>query len=76
MEGNGIDTRMVWTGNVTRQPAFRDKAFRQPGGGLPNADRVMEWGVVLPNNHAMNEDDCDYIGECVERFLVEHGLDR
>ena len=75
MEGNGIDTRMVWTGNVVRQPAFRDKAYRQPSGGLPNADRVMEWGVVLPNNHAMTDDDCDYIGECVEMFLAERGLD-
>ena len=26
MEGHGIDTRMVWTGNVTRQPAFADGA--------------------------------------------------
>ena len=22
MEAHGIDTRMVWTGNATRQPAF------------------------------------------------------
>ena len=22
MEAHGVDTRMVWTGNVTRQPAF------------------------------------------------------
>ncbi len=69
MEGHGIDTRMVWTGNVTRQPAFRDIPHRVPAGGLPNADRVMEWGLVLPNNHSMNDDDCHYIGECVEAFL-------
>jgi CDP-6-deoxy-D-xylo-4-hexulose-3-dehydrase len=74
MERRGVDTRMVWTGNVARQPAFRDKPFRQPPGALPNADRVMEWGVVLPNNHAMNDDDCNYIGECVEGFLAEQGL--
>ena len=48
---------MVWTGNATRQPAFRDRPHRTPPGGLPNADRVMEWGVVLPNNHSMNDDD-------------------
>jgi dTDP-4-amino-4,6-dideoxygalactose transaminase len=41
---------------------------------LPNADRVMEWGIVLPNNHSMNDDDCDYIGECIEGFLKEKGL--
>jgi CDP-6-deoxy-D-xylo-4-hexulose-3-dehydrase len=74
MEGNRVDTRMVWTGNVTRQPAFRNLPFRQPQAGLPNADRVMEWGVVLPNNHAMSDVDCDYIGALVEEFLDERGL--
>lgn len=74
MERRGIDTRMVWTGNVTRQPAFRDKPHRVPTGGLPNADRVMEWGLVLPNNHSMDDDDCAYIGECLESFLTMQGF--
>jgi CDP-6-deoxy-D-xylo-4-hexulose-3-dehydrase len=74
MESHGVDTRMVWTGNVTRQPAFRDKPHRQPSLGLPNADRVMEWGLILPNNHSMTDDDCGYIGECLERFLAQQGL--
>jgi CDP-6-deoxy-D-xylo-4-hexulose-3-dehydrase len=74
MEGHGIDTRMVWTGNVTRQPAFRDKPHRTPSGGLPNADRVMEQGLILPNNHSMDDEDCDYIGACLGGFLSEKGL--
>jgi CDP-6-deoxy-D-xylo-4-hexulose-3-dehydrase len=74
METHGVDTRMVWSGNVTRQPAFRETPFRRPAAGLPNADRVMEWGLILPNNHSMSDDDCDYIGECVEAFLKERAL--
>jgi len=74
MESHGVDTRMVWTGNAARQPAFRKEPHRQPPGGLPNADRVMEWGLVLPNNHSMNDDDCHYIGECLEGFVSENGL--
>jgi CDP-6-deoxy-D-xylo-4-hexulose-3-dehydrase len=74
MERHGIDTRMVWTGNVARQPAFRDRPHRAPADGLPNADRVMEWGLVLPNNHNMTDDDCAYIGETVEGFLHDKGL--
>ena len=74
MERHGIDTRMVWTGNATRQPAFRDKPHRQPADGLPHADRVMTAGLVLPNNHSMGDDDCAYIGECLEAFLREQGL--
>lgn len=75
MESHGIDTRMVWTGNATRQPAFRDRPYRAPAAGLPNADRVMEWGLVLPNNHSMDDDDCDWIGECLDGFLAS-GRDR
>ena len=76
LESRGVDTRMVWTGNAARQPAFRRRPHRQPAGGLPNADRVMEWGLVLPNNHSMSDDDCHYIGECLERFVTGKGLGR
>jgi CDP-4-dehydro-6-deoxyglucose reductase, E1 len=72
MEQRGVDTRMVWTGNAARQPAFRNKPFRLPTHGLPNADVVMEWGLILPNNHSMNDDDCAYIGECLEAFVADH----
>jgi CDP-6-deoxy-D-xylo-4-hexulose-3-dehydrase len=74
MERHGVDTRMVWTGNVTRQPAFRDRAYRTPARGLPNADLVMEWGLVFPNHHAMNDDDCQYIGECLDGFLAQRAV--
>lgn len=73
MERHGVDTRMVWTGNAVRQPAFRDRPHRVPTGGLPNADAVMERGLVLPNNHAMSDDDSDHIGACLEAFLATTG---
>ncbi len=74
MESRGIDTRMVWTGNAARQPAFRDQPHRVPAGGLPNADRVMEWGLILPNNHSMGDDDCAWIGESLDEFVQSQGL--
>jgi len=70
MEGHGVDTRMVWTGNVLRQPGFRDIAHRQPVAGLPNADRVMEWGVVLPSNHGLDDDDVDHIVSTAAAFVT------
>jgi CDP-6-deoxy-D-xylo-4-hexulose-3-dehydrase len=70
MEGHGVDTRMVWTGNVLRQPAFRGIEHRVAAGGLPNADLVMEQGVVLPCNHGMDDDDVDYVFETAQRFFA------
>ena len=74
MESHGVDTRMVWTGNITRQPMLRGQEFRVPADGLPNADRVMEWGLIVPNNHSLSDADCDYIGECIDGFVAEKGL--
>lgn len=71
MERHGIDTRMVWTGNATRQPAFRDRRFRVPEAGLPNADRVMEWGLILPGSHSLDDDDCAWIVECFDTFVAQ-----
>jgi CDP-6-deoxy-D-xylo-4-hexulose-3-dehydrase len=75
MEGHGVDTRMVWTGNVTRQPAFAEVPHRAPAAGLPNADRVMEQGLILPLNHGLDDDDIEYLCVTAGRFLQEHGFE-
>jgi CDP-4-dehydro-6-deoxyglucose reductase, E1 len=74
MESNGVDTRMVWTGNAMRQPAFKGIPHRTAPGGCPNADRVMEQGLVLPSNHGMTDEDVDYVGEMIDAFLAEKGI--
>ena len=69
MESNGIDTRMIWSGNVARQPAFRDKPHRIAPGGLGNCDRVMESGLILPSNHGIDDEGIAYIGDTIEAFF-------
>jgi CDP-6-deoxy-D-xylo-4-hexulose-3-dehydrase len=69
MEAQGIDTRMVWTGNVTRQPAFATREFRVAPAGLANADRVMETGLILPCNHAIDDEGIEYICHHAREFL-------
>lgn len=69
METHGVDTRMVWTGNATRQPAFKDKPYRADPRGLPNADRVMQCGLILPCTHACSDDDMAYIGDQIDEFF-------
>ncbi|TML07536.1 MAG: DegT/DnrJ/EryC1/StrS family aminotransferase [Actinobacteria bacterium] len=69
MEAAGIDTRMVWTGNVTRQPAFKNVPQRVGPGGLHNADVVMETGLILPCNHAIDDEGIDYMCYTVDQFF-------
>lgn len=65
-----IASRTVWTGNAARQPFMRDVKHRVPPGGLPNADRVMEYGMLLPSTPAMVDDDVAYICDVIEAFLA------
>jgi CDP-6-deoxy-D-xylo-4-hexulose-3-dehydrase len=74
MERNGVDTRMVWTGNILRQPAFKAIAHRADPKGYPNADRVMEHGIVITSNHAMTDEDVDYVCDAADAFLSERAV--
>ena len=74
LERSGVDTRMVWTGNAVRQPAFRSIPMRVDAGGLANADRVMEQGLILPMNHALEDEHMHFIGDQVDTYVKQHVL--
>jgi CDP-6-deoxy-D-xylo-4-hexulose-3-dehydrase len=76
MEARGVDTRMVWSGNILRQPGFAKIAHRAPADGLPNTDRVMESGLVLPCNHGMGDADVDYVCETLDAFFAQSARSR
>jgi CDP-6-deoxy-D-xylo-4-hexulose-3-dehydrase len=65
----GIDTRTVWTGNAARQPMMKGVAFRQPEAGLPNADAVMQYGVLLSCSHSLSDDDVAFVCSQIDDFL-------
>ncbi|MCB9724748.1 MAG: DegT/DnrJ/EryC1/StrS family aminotransferase [Spirochaetaceae bacterium] len=71
LEERGIATRMVWTGNAARQPMMEGATFRQPPGGLPNADQVMERGMLVSMNHGMDDDDIAYVIGHIEGFVAD-----
>ncbi|WP_436772418.1 DegT/DnrJ/EryC1/StrS family aminotransferase [Yinghuangia sp. YIM S09857] len=70
LEARGVSTRTVWSGNILRQPGFKDIAHRADPDGYPNADRVMEYAFIVPLNHRMDDEDTAYIHEQVEAFLA------
>ena len=70
IDGEGVDTRTVWTGNATRQPMLKGVPMRIPGAGLPRADEIMERGVVLPMSHALDDEDINFVIARVEDFLA------
>jgi CDP-4-dehydro-6-deoxyglucose reductase, E1 len=66
-----IETRMVWTGNILRQPGFAKVRHRAPEGGLPRCDRVMDRALSLPIHHGLTSDHMGHICEQLDA-LFEH----
>ena len=69
LEERNIQTRVVFTGNVLRQPMTSNIDKRVRDSGYPNADAVMERGVLLPLHHGLTEPMFERFFITVEEFL-------
>jgi len=69
LEENGIQTRVIFTGNILRQPMCKNIPKRIMSKGYPNADCVMENGVLLPVHHGMTDEMFDYFFDKVISFI-------
>lgn len=64
LEDNGIQTRVIFSGNITRHPAYRE--FLQV---FPNADTIMQNGILVGCHHGMTIEDVDYVCSRIKEFL-------
>ena len=67
----GIQNRLIFSGNVTRQPMLRGVVHRADPEGYPNADQIMRHGTMLPCHPTMTDDDCEYLYETLEGFIAK-----
>lgn len=70
IEADGIDTRTVWSGNVTRHPMMAGVNYRQPADGLPVADAVFERGMTLGMSHGLEDAEVARITDSIHRFAA------
>jgi CDP-6-deoxy-D-xylo-4-hexulose-3-dehydrase len=67
LEGRRIATRLIFAGNLVRQPAYKGLTFRTVG-ELPNSDRVMRnafWVGVWPG---LTEPMLEWVVESIRTF--------
>ena len=69
LEKRNIQTRVVFTGNIIRQPMMKDIAHKTVENGYPNADAVMERGVLLPLHHGLTNSMFERLHEVITEFL-------
>ncbi len=71
LEDNKIATRMLFGGNLTKQPAYQNTKYRIFD-SLKNTDLVMEnlfWIGVYPG---INREMIDYLIQCFQKFLKKY----
>lgn len=68
LEAAGIDTRTVWSGNLTRHPMMRGVEHRQPAAGLPVADEVFERGMSLGMSHGTTHEELQHVVDSIHAF--------
>jgi len=73
LEDSGIYSRVIFSGNITRHPMLKGRKYRVHPNGLPNSDQIMENGIMLPCHPTMSEDDCKYLYQVIEEFIVADG---
>jgi len=69
LEKRNIQTRTVFTGNILRQPGFKNVAHKAAAGGYPESDKVMRGGMLLACHHGLSEEQIAHVMESVTVFM-------
>ena len=69
LENRHIQTRVVFTGNILRQPMCKDIKKRVVSSGYPNADNIMQRGVLLPLHHGLTDAMFSRLHETIDNFI-------
>lgn len=72
LEKRNIQTRVVFTGNILRQPGFKDIKHTKSENGYPIADAVMKGGVLLACHHGLNDDMMSHVHSTFDEFAEQY----
>jgi CDP-6-deoxy-D-xylo-4-hexulose-3-dehydrase len=63
-EKNAIQTRTIFTGNILRQPGFKEIPRRECPQGFAHADQVMRGGILIGCHHGLTDLMMNHIHQC------------
>ena len=69
LEKRNIQTRVVFTGNIIRQPGFRKIRMVKDKNGYPEADKVMKNGILIACHHGLTKKMVNHIHRTIEEFI-------
>jgi CDP-6-deoxy-D-xylo-4-hexulose-3-dehydrase len=69
LEERNIQTRVVFTGNILRQPGFDKINCVGRADDFPQADNVMRNGILIACHHGLNSNQMEHIQESFKLFI-------
>ena len=71
LEERNIQTRPIFSGNITKQPMMQNYKFIESKNGYKNTDLIMKNGMLIGCHPKLTFSDLDYICELLESFFKE-----
>lgn len=68
LDSKRIGTRLMFAGNILRQPAYKNVKFRIVG-DLTNTDLVMKRSFWVGVHPSLTQDMLDYMSDCIQHFM-------
>ena len=75
LEKNSIQTRVIFTGNITLHPCMKDIKYIVSKNGLKNSNIVAKNGILLPCHHGLQRKDINKILLLLDKFLINLGYE-
>ena len=72
LEKRNIQTRVVFTGNILRQPMMKNVNYVGSPDEFVNADRVMKQGILLACHHGLTDEMINHLYESIELFISQY----
>lgn len=72
LEKRKIQTRTVFTGNILRQPGFKNIEHRANPAGYPLSDQVMKGGILLACHHGLTAEMKEHVRTSCKAFLDQY----
>jgi CDP-6-deoxy-D-xylo-4-hexulose-3-dehydrase len=69
LEKRNIQTRTVFTGNILRQPGFKNCVHKASINGYSESDKVMRGGMLMACHHGLNEIQINHLTNSVTEFM-------
>ncbi len=69
LEKRNIQTRTVFTGNIMRQPGFKNCVHKASASGYAESDKVMRGGMLMACHHGLNEIQINHMLDSVTEFM-------